>query len=569
MRNLLQASEERIYFKDRDSRFILASRGFALSVTPGTSVDELIGKSDFDLFSNEHAVPAFEDEQRMIRTGEPIVGKIERETFHDRPDAWVSTTKLPLRDDEGRIVGTFGISRDVTAQVRAEEALAYQALHDPVTGLVNRIAFMDRLSQALLALDRSHGRLGLLFIDLDNFKTINDSFGHGTGDRVLIEAGRRLGQVARSGDTVARFGGDEFALLCNGLHEGSDVAVIARRALEALAGPFPDPARDFRFTASIGITVTANPQADAGELLIQADVAMYEAKAAGRNCFRIYDPSRHAPDATWHDFGTSLRQAIEAGELFVVYQPLFSLEDRSLRGAEALVRWHHPQQGVILPADFMPLAEERGLIGLVDAFVLDEACRQLSEWLSLDQVPPDFTVAVNLSARQLTDPSLAGRIASTLKRHKLPPWHLCIEMTEASLIGRLEDAELALGALSHMGVRLALDDFGTCSTLSYLRRLRVDMLKIDRHFVSQIAHGRNRDVIASIAAIAHALGMAAVGVGIEEESQMVALAATGYDQGQGFFLAEPLLPDDLPAVCSPVRSPSGFAARPGQAPLSR
>jgi EAL domain-containing protein (putative c-di-GMP-specific phosphodiesterase class I) len=335
------------------------------------------------------------------------------------------------------------------------------------------------------------------------------------------------------------------------------VAVIARRALEALSGPFLDPTGDLSFTASIGIAVTANPHADAGELLIQADVAMYEAKSAGRNCFRIYDPDRHAPEATWQDFGSSLRKAIEEGQLFVVYQPLFSLEDRSLRGAEALVRWRHPQQGVVLPADFIPLAEERGLIDLVDTFVLDEACRQLAEWLGTGQVPPDFTIAVNLSARRLTDPSLAGRVASALERHGLPPSHLCIEMTEASLIGRLQDAELALGALSQMGVRLALDDFGTCSTLSYLRRLKVDMLKVDRHFVDQIANGRNRDVIASIAAIAHALGMAAVGVGIERESQMVALAATGYDQGQGFFLAEPLLPEHLPALCSPDLPPGG------------
>ncbi|MGP8208531.1 MAG: diguanylate cyclase domain-containing protein, partial [Acidimicrobiales bacterium] len=208
-RNLLANAEERVFFKDLDSRFLLVSTGFLMEAANGRSLDEVIGKSDFDLFSDEHAIAAFEDEQRIIHTGEALVAKIERETFRDRPDAWVSTTKLPLRDDEGRIVGTFGISRDVTAQVLAEQALAHQALHDGVTGLANRLALMDRLSQALVSLDRSHARVGLFFVDLENFKVINDSLGHDAGDRVLVEVGQRLSRISRRGDTVARFGGDE------------------------------------------------------------------------------------------------------------------------------------------------------------------------------------------------------------------------------------------------------------------------------------------------------------------------------------------------------------------------
>ncbi|MGA3219490.1 MAG: diguanylate cyclase, partial [Acidimicrobiales bacterium] len=195
MRNLMANPEERLYFKDLESRFLLVSAGFLLDQAQGYSLDEVIGKSDFDLFSDEHAVAAFEDEQRIIRTGEAMVAKVERETYHGRPDAWVSTTKLSLRDDEGHIVGTFGISRNVTAQVLAEQALAHQALHDGLTGLANRLALMDRLSQAVLALDRSHGRVGLFFVDLDNFKTINDAHGHDAGDRVLVEVGRRLSRI--------------------------------------------------------------------------------------------------------------------------------------------------------------------------------------------------------------------------------------------------------------------------------------------------------------------------------------------------------------------------------------
>jgi PAS domain S-box-containing protein len=204
-RNLLANPEERVFFKDLDSRFLLVSAGFLLDQAQGCSLDEVIGKSDFDMFSDEHAMAAYEDEQRIVQTGEPLVAKIERETFRDRPDAWVSTTKLPLRDEHGRIVGTFGISRDVTAQVLAEQALAHQALHDGVTGLANRLALVDRLSQALASLDRNHARVGLIFLDLDNFKVINDSFGHDAGDRVLVEVGRRLSRISRRGDTVARF----------------------------------------------------------------------------------------------------------------------------------------------------------------------------------------------------------------------------------------------------------------------------------------------------------------------------------------------------------------------------
>ena len=242
IRNLLDIPEERIFFKDLESRFLLVSEGFVLDRAEGCSPDAVIGKSDFDFFSEEHASAAFEDEQRIIATGEPIVGKVERETFHDRPDNWVSTTKLPLRDDGGRIVGTFGISRDVTAQVRAEQALAHQALHDAVTGLPNRVALMDRLSQALVALERAQGRVGLILVDLDNFKAINDSLGHEAGDRVLVEVGGRLSRISRRGDTVARFGGDEFVLLCRSLRDDDDVRLIASRVARAVGERFTEGA---------------------------------------------------------------------------------------------------------------------------------------------------------------------------------------------------------------------------------------------------------------------------------------------------------------------------------------
>jgi diguanylate cyclase (GGDEF)-like protein/PAS domain S-box-containing protein len=547
MRNLLDTPGERIFFKDLESRFFLVSENFLADQTNGCTVEGIIGKSDFDFFSDEHASAAFEDEQRIIQTGEPIVGKIERETFHDRADAWVSTTKLPLRDEQGVIIGTFGVSRDVTAQVLAEQALAHQALHDAVTGLPNRLALMDRLAQALLALDRTHGRVAVLFVDLDNFKMINDSLGHEAGDRVLVEVGRRLARISRRADTVARFGGDEFVLLCSGLRADDDVRLIASRAVRSIGRKFVEDGLDLTVTGSIGVVVTSDPSAEPGALLQQADIAMYDAKGAGRDGFRMFDATLHAQALASHDFDASLRRAIEQKELFLLYQPLFSLEDHRLRGAEALVRWRHPERGVVAPADFIGIAEERGLIGAIDNFVLDEACRQLADWTREGHCPEGFTVAVNLSGRQLSDPMLIERVSSTIRRHGVSFSQICLEVTETALIGELGGAASTLKALSDLGVRLALDDFGTgYSTLAHVQRLNVDTLKIDRSFVEQIGGSdRDREIIGAITAMAHALGMSVVGEGIETELQLGELTALGCDEGQGYLLARPLAPDKL------------------------
>jgi diguanylate cyclase (GGDEF)-like protein/PAS domain S-box-containing protein len=555
MRNLLANPEERVFFKDLESRFLLVSAGFVLDQAQGWSIDEVIGKSDFDFFSDDHALAAFDDEQRIIHTGEPMVAKIELETFRDRPDAWVSTTKTALRDDEGRIVGTFGISRDVTAQVLAEQALAHQALHDAVTGLPNRLAVMDRLSQALRSLDRTGSRVGLFFVDLDNFKVINDSYGHEAGDRVLVEVGRRLTRVSRRGDTVARFGGDEFVLLRGALRDDDDARLIASRAVRAIGERFVHRGNDLTVTGSIGVVVTADPSASPGVLLQQADIALYEAKGAGRDGFRVFDSDLRARAATNHDFGAALRSAIDNKELFLLYQPLFSLEDQSLRGAEALVRWKHPKRGVIPPVDFIPLAEERGLIGAIDSFVLDEACRQLAQWMSEGQFPEDFMVSVNLSGQQLADPTLVERVASSIRTHGIIPSQLCLEITETALIGELGAAAASLAALSKLGVRTALDDFGTgYSTLSHVQRLNVDILKIDRSFVEQITgNDRDREIIGAIIAMAHALGMLVVGEGIETVRQLGELAALGCDEGQGYLLARPCPPENISAYNRTIR----------------
>jgi diguanylate cyclase (GGDEF)-like protein len=296
MRNLLANPEERVYFKDRDSRFLLVSVGWLETVAQGRSLDEVIGKSDFDIFSRQHAIAAFEDERRVLETGQPILAKVEQETFRDRPDAWVSTTKLPLLDAGGNIIGTWGISRDVTAQVAAERALVHQTLHDTVTGLANRVALMDRTAQALVALERRPGSVGLLFIDLDDFKGVNDSLGHDAGDCALVEVSRRLTAVARRTDTVARLGGDEFVLLCAHLDDDDDLRLISDRVVRAIRAPLTIAGVDLAVTGSLGVVLTADPHLGPGELLRRADVALYDAKHAGRNRFEVFDAEIHLVD---------------------------------------------------------------------------------------------------------------------------------------------------------------------------------------------------------------------------------------------------------------------------------
>jgi diguanylate cyclase (GGDEF)-like protein len=476
-----------------------------------------------------------------MRTGKPMVGKLERETFHGSPDRWVSTTKWPLRDDAGEIIGTFGISRDVTGQVEAQNQLAWQALHDPLTSLANRLALMDRLAQALVALERQAGRIALRFVDLDDFKYIDDTLGHDAGDQVLREVGRRFQRVARRTDTVARLGGDEFVLLCTALGKDDDLRLIGDRVMRALREPLPGTDA-LTLTGSLGAVATSDPSADPGELLQQADFAMYAAKRAGRDRFELYDPALHGLAASNRGLLAELPGAVAAHELFLLYQPLYRIDDGTLVGVEALVRWRHPERGILPPAEFIPLAEQHAQIGPIDAFVLEEACRQLAAWTDADPAWESRTISVNLSGSELRDPELADRVLAVLDRHGIAPSRLCLEITETALISEPEDAERTIGALTAHGVRVALDDFGTgYSTLAHLQHVQAQVLKIDRSFIARLGqHSRDREIIAAITAMAHALGMTVVSEGIETDAQHDQLADLGCDQGQGYLLAPPL-----------------------------
>ena len=418
-----------------------------------------------------------------------------------------------------------------------------------MTGLANRFALMDRLGQALVAMERLPGRVAVLFVDLDHFKEVNDSFGHDAGDQVLAEVGRRLSRFSRHADTVARLGGDEFVVLCASLSDDDDVSLIADRIVEGVRPPFVREGCDLSVTCSVGIAFTSDPLAEPEQLIRDADEAMYEAKASGRDRYRVFDPSQHIA-STAGRLKVDLTHAIESGELFLVYQPLFSLEDKTLVGVEALVRWRHPERGIVPPDEFIPFAEQHGLIGRIDSFVLDEACRQLAEWTSRDDWPIGFTMAVNVSGRELSETGFAGIVDEAIRRYDIAPQRLCLEITETAFIGAWGGIQETLAALSLLGVRIALDDFGTgYSSLAHLQRMNVDIVKIDRSFVENIGRSdRDRAIVAAVTAMSHALGMSVVGEGVETDHQLDALAGLDCDQGQGFLLARPMSAEAVAAL---------------------
>lgn len=526
------------------------SIGWLAAYAEGGELAGILGKTDFDIFSEPHAMEAWHDEQQILLTGKPMIAKLERETFRDRPDLWMSTTKMPLRSESGEIIGTFGLSRDVTEQVKAQQAVAHQALHDPVTGLLNRVALMDRLDQSLAGLDSGAGRLVLLCVDLDDFKSVNDTLGHDTGDRVLRQVGRRLDQISRRGDTVAALGGDEFVVLCQASRDDDDLGLICDRAMHAICAPLQDGANDLTVTGSLGAVITADHSAEPEELLRRSDIAMNAAKRSGGNRFEIYTAELGGLSESSRSLASELRRAIDNSDLFVLFQPVYSLRDGLMHGAEALVRWRHRERGVIGPDEFIPVAERRGLITAIGDFVLDESCRLMAAWTSNDDCPLAFTIWVNLSGRELRDPGLIERVEAALARHRLPPERLGIEITENVLLAELGDARRAIVALANVGVRIALDDFGTgYSTLAHLRNLRADSLKIDRSFVAQLAgESRDREIVAAVTGMAHALGMMVVAEGVETEAQRQELTAIGCDAAQGYLFARPLTPEALVAL---------------------
>jgi diguanylate cyclase (GGDEF)-like protein len=448
------------------------------------------------------------------------------------------------------------VSRSVRYAIerkRAEVALAHQALHDALTGLPNRALFLDRLKLALARSARRSSSVAVLFLDLDRFKLINDSLGHEAGDRVLVDVGARLEQALRPGDTVARFGGDEFTALCEDVPSERAVLAIAERMAQAVAMPFPLGDSETFLSASIGIAMAAGDAHDqdlAESLVRDADVAMYRAKERGKSRVELFDSQLRERAVQRLSIESALHRALERDELRLHYQPQVDLSSGQIVGWEALVRWEHPERGLLQPSDFVQVAEETGLILALGSWVLDTACRQVASWSALPGAAPDPVIAVNLSARQLSQPELVDVVGHALEQARLPASRLCLEVTESVVVDHDGGDPAMLDDLRTLGVQLALDDFGSgYSALSSLKRYRVDVLKVDQDFVAELGRdAAGGPILAAIIDLTHALGLRAVAEGVENAGQVDALRALGCDMAQGFWFGRPEPPEAAEAA---------------------
>lgn len=453
-------------------------------------------------------------------------------------------------------------TRDVSERKGLEQQLAHQAFHDALTRLPNRALFTDRLEHALVCAQDSHQHIAVLFLDLDNFKFVNDSLGHAAGDDLLIEVAQRLRQCVRPGDTLARLGGDEFTILLEAVGDEYAAEAVAQRIWNALQTPFTIDGQVVFTSASIGIALSTAACCGADELLRAADIAMYRAKMGGKAHAMVFDESMTTDASQRLALETDLRRALERDEFVVVYQPLVHLASQRVLGAEALVRWHHPTRGVIPPNVFIPLAEETGLILPLGRWVIVEACRQARTWHSDDPASPPC-VSVNLSARQFRHPQLVGDIAAVLRETGLPAHRLTLEITESMLMAQEETTLRSLTALKQLGIKLAIDDFGTgYSSLAYLKRFPIDILKIDRSFVERIEHDAGDSAIVhTIVTLAKTLNLAVTGEGIETAAQLAHLRALDCDVGQGYLFSKPVPAQQIAAVfAAPVGVPLPLAA---------
>jgi diguanylate cyclase len=437
-----------------------------------------------------------------------------------------------------------GKAEKLTASLQTANAQLQQiAFRDALTGLPNRVLFDDRVNSAVERCRRDGSGIAMLFVDLDGFKPVNDSFGHRVGDEVLREMGRRLSTQLRSTDTAARVGGDEFVLLHEGASDSAAIAQMAQRLIEVISAPINLGDHEVRLSCSIGIALfpSDGPQAD---LMAHADAAMYAAKRSGGNSYAFFEPHMNAGVREQIELQSDLRLAIERGELMLHYQPKVSAGRSVITGVEALVRWQHPLRGMLSPAVFIPVAERFGLVNALGNWVIEEACRQVSAWLSKGL---RVRVAINLSVHQLRQDDLANSIRSAIERHRIDPGLLTFEITESVA---MEDAEGTLQAfedLARIGVKLAIDDFGTgYSSLSYLRRLQVGELKIDRSFVQDLETSADaRAIVEAVIRLAHALGMKVVAEGVETASQRDVLTSLRCDDLQGFLFAKPMSSDKM------------------------
>ncbi|HQU85461.1 MAG TPA: EAL domain-containing protein [Pyrinomonadaceae bacterium] len=478
---------------------------------------------------------------------------------------WVLIRGLAVKDESGKALRIAGSLTDVNERKRAEEKLEHDAVHDALTGLPNRKCLMTRLARSL---DRKkHGQnynFATLFIDLDRFKTINDSMGHQAGDELLLSITEKLQKVVRPSDMVARLGGDEFVVLLETVSNQQLVEQIADRIQAELQQPITINGQEIYSSASIGIVLGTNDYDTPDDLVRDADMAMYRAKTKGKARYEIFDPQVHAGAVSQLQLEIDLRRAIERREFVLHYQPIISLDSETMIGFESLIRWQHPERGMVPPNDFIPVAEETGLILYIGQWVLYESCRQMREWQDKFDLKTPLIVSVNLSARQLEQKDLIMQIEHILYETRFDPRNLKLEITESVIMNNAEQAAETVNQLREMGIRVSIDDFGTgYSSLSYLHHFPIDTLKVDRSFINRIgAEKENGEIVQTIINLAYNLGMEVVAEGVETAEQLDFLREIQCGYCQGFFYSRPVNSDTAAEMISDLVETKEFAIPP-------
>ena len=555
LKSILNSMGDAVIVADENEKFLVfnpaAERMFgdekAVFSSAYWNQSDSLGKSGkINLLKNED-LPLL----RSIRGEEINDLEIFMQCPNEPKNFWVTVTGRPLKDNHGQLKGGVMVCRDITERRSFEEQLLHDAFHDALTGLPNRALFMDRLSHAIaLSHCRKNSLCAILFIDLDRFKMVNDSLGHAAGDQLLIAVANRLLASLRSGDTIARLGGDEFAILLEDIENVTFAISIAERVYQELSFPFLLNDQEIFVSASIGIAADDTKNNSAEDFLRDADIAMYQAKRLGKSCYQVFTPTMHIHAVEAFRLETELRLALERQEFRLHYQPIVSLQTGQLDGFEALIRWQHPERGLVSPKDFIPLAEETGLIVPLGRWVLWQACRQMQLWKEKFPVASDLTVSINVSGKQFLQPDFLEQIKHILEKTQLKPRQLKLEMTESILMRNARSVIEILQDLRSLGIQLSIDDFGTgYSSLSYLHRFPINTLKIDRSFIKNIdVNSEELEIVRTVMMLAANLNMSVIAEGIETQEQLAQLKELGCQSGQGYLLSKPVSQESIELI---------------------
>ncbi|WP_199743391.1 EAL domain-containing protein [Caulobacter sp. 602-1] len=555
MTAIVEAMPSMVFVKRADDhRYVLLNRAGEKML--GRPRAEVIGKTDADFHDAELAALYVERDREVLESGEVRVIEEDHVPRKDGGMAILRTKKIALHNAEGQAEYLLGVSEDIAERKRAEAQIARLAHYDPLTELPNRVLFQRHLSEALARRARKGDQLAVHFIDLDRFKTVNDTLGHPLGDELLRVAAERLRGCVREGDTVARLGGDEFAVVQAGLSDMTGATRLAERIVEAMSAPFDLQGHQVVIGASVGVAAAPSDGEDADELLKKADMALYRAKADGRGAFHFFERAMDEQLQARRALELDLRRALTAGEFELYYQPLYNLGDERVTGCEALLRWRHPERGMVSPADFIPLAEEIGLIVPLGDWVLRTACAEAARW------PDHVRLAVNLSPAQFRDRGLVRTVVSAIAASGLPAQRLELEITESVLLQDSAANMSMLHDLKALGVRISMDDFGTgYSSLSYLRSFPFDKIKIDQTFVRDILEDSDAmAIIKAVLDLGSSMGIVTTAEGVETLEQLNALRGQGCAEIQGYFISRPAPASEIAQLLGITETSASAAA---------